>query len=147
MQTSPTLPRLYLWLFATLQNVPVRLTIDVQQRLVISTFSGETNDAEILGHLSVIASHPDFDPSFSEIVDFSGITAGSMSTSMVQELSQRPSIFSLDSIHVIVAPQDFVFGLARMSQVFAEKTKPNLAVVRTIEEAHNFLKLEKTAPD
>ena len=125
----------------------VRLTIDVKQRLVVSTFSCEINDAEVLDHISVIGSQPDFDPSCSEIVDFSGITAGRISTFAVQELSQRASIFNPASIHVIVAPQDFVFGLARMSQVFAEKTKPNLAVVRTIAETRKFLRLEQPAPD
>src|SRR5439155_7364841 len=58
-------------------------------------------------------------------------------------LSQRPSIYNPTSMHVIIAPQDFMFGLARMCQVLAEKTKPNVVVVRTIEEAYKFLKLEK----
>jgi len=127
--------------------VSVRLTIDVPQRLVVSTFTGESDDAELMSHISSIRSHPDFDPNFSEIVDFSGVTAGKISTSAVEELSRRASIFSPTSMHLIVAPQDFMFGLARMSQVFAEKTKPNVMVVRTVEEARKFLKREKTRLD
>ena len=134
--------------FDRLENVGVRLTIDVEQRLVVSTFFGEIGDAEILDHSSSIRSHPDFDPSFSELLDFSGITGGSpIATSTIQELAQRESIFNPASLHVIVAPQDFIFGLARMAEVFGQKTKPNLVVVRTVEEARKILRPEKAALD
>jgi len=127
--------------------VSVRLTIDVNQRLVVSTYFGETNEAEILGHISRIHSRPDFDPSFAELVDLSGVTGGSVSISTIQAVASRESIFNPTSMHVVIAPRDIVFGLARMSQVYAEKTRPNFVVVRTIEEARKFLKLEKTGLD
>jgi hypothetical protein len=133
--------------FDTLENVGVQLTVDINERLIISTFSGEINDADLLGSTSLIRSHPDFDPSFSDIVDFSGVTAGHISTSTVQNLSGSASIFNPTSMHVVIAPHDLVFGLARMAQVFAEKTKPNIVVVRTIEEAREFLRLKKTGLD
>jgi hypothetical protein len=125
----------------------VRATIDVSQRLVISTFSGELTDADILSIYSLVRSLPGFDPSFSEILDFSGITVAAVSTTAIQEASQRPSNFHPTSIHVIIAPQDHLFGLARMSQVFAEKTRPNAVVVRTLDEAREFLAREKSALD
>jgi len=124
--------------------VSVQLTIDAKQRLVISTFYGEINDAEVLSVASQACSHPDFDPSFSEIADFSGVTAGTLSTSAIQDLSQRESILSPASMHVAVAPQGHIFGVFRMAQVLAERTRPNTAVVRTIDEARKFLGLETT---
>ena len=122
----------------------MQLTIDVKQRLIVSTFYGEINDAEVLSLASLIRSHPDFDPSFSEIADFSGVTAGALSTSAVRELSQRESILNPTSMHVALAPQGHIFGVFRMAQVLAEKTRPNTVVVRTIDEARKFLGLEKT---
>jgi hypothetical protein len=62
-------------------------------------------------------SNPDFDPSFSLILDFSGVTAGTLSTSAIQEFSQRESILSPTSMHVVIAPQDHMFGAARLAQV------------------------------
>jgi hypothetical protein len=124
--------------------VAVQLTIDVKRRLIVSTFSGEINDAEVLSVASLMRSHPDFDPSFSEIADFSGVTAGTLSSSAVRELSQRESILSPTSMHVALAPQGHIFGVFRMAQVLAEQTRPNTAVVRTIEEARKFLGFEKT---
>jgi len=127
--------------------VGVRLTIDVNQRLVVTTFFGEINEAEILGHASRVRSHSDFDPSFAELVDFSGVTGGSVSLSTIQAAASRESIFNPASMHVVIAPRDVVFGLARMSEVYAEKTKPNFVVVRTIDEARKLLRLEKTGLD
>jgi len=126
----------------------VQLTIDAKQKLVISTFYGEINDAEVLSIASRVRSHPDFDPSFSEIADFSGVTGGTLSTSAIQELSRRESILSHTSMHVAVAPQGHIFGVFRMAQVLAEQTRPNTAVVRTLGEARKFLGLEQTVgPD
>jgi hypothetical protein len=126
--------------FDRLEDVGVRVTIDVSQRLVICTFSDELTDADILGLAPLVRSHPDLDPSFSAIMDFSGVTASSVSTSAIEKAARRPGNFNPTSMHVVIAPQDHIFGLARMSQVFAEKTRPNSAVVRTMEEAHEFIR-------
>jgi hypothetical protein len=127
--------------------VGVKLTIVVNERLVISTYYGEINDAEILDFAAVIRSDPDFDSSFSEIADFSQVTAGTVSTSAIQELSRRKSIYSPTSMHVAVAPQSHIFGLARMFQAFASQTRPNVVVVRNIDEARQVLGLEPSDSD
>lgn len=124
-------------------SMSVQVTIEVSQQIVICTFTGEINDADILGVRSLIRSHADFDPSFSEILDFSGITAESLTTSAIQQASERASNFNSTSTHVVVAPHDVIFGLARMSQVLAETTRPNAMVVRTIDEAREFLRAAK----
>ena len=82
----------------------VQLTIDVNQRLVISTFYGEASDADLSGTACRISSDPDFDPSFSEIIDLSGITAGTFSTSALANLSRQASVFTPTSVHVVIAP-------------------------------------------
>ena len=118
-----------------------QFTIDVNQRVVISTFSGENSGEEIIGLASRIRSHPDFDPSFSEIIDCTTISTARISTDTIKELSRRPNIFNPTSMHVIVAPRDHVFGLARMGQALAEQTVPNIVVVRTMDEARKVLKI------
>ncbi len=122
----------------------VRFTIDVNQRLVVLTYYGEASDADLSQIASLIRSHPDFDPSFSEIVDLSGITAGTFSTSALANLERQASIFNLTSLHAIIAPQTHMFGLARMVQVLGEETRPDLMVVKTMDEARKFLRLDKT---
>jgi hypothetical protein len=125
----------------------VEFRIDVNQRLVVCTFSGDNSEEEIIGLASRIRSHHDFDPSFSEIVDCSGVSPNRLSTAAIERISRRPSIFSPTSTHVIVAPQDHIFGLVRMAQALADRIVPNVVVVRTMDEARQVLKLEKSGTD
>ncbi len=97
----------------------VQFTIDVHERLVLCTYYGEINDAELFDIASVIRSHPDFDPLFSEIVDFSGVTGVAVSSFAIQTNARQESIFSLTSRKAVIAPQAHIFGLARMFQVYA----------------------------
>jgi len=127
--------------------VSAQFAIDVKQRLVVSTFAGENSEEEIIGLASRIRADPDFDPSFTEIIDCRAVSVTRISTAFIRELSRRPNIFNPTAMHVIVAPQDHVFGLVRMGQVFAEQTIPNIVVVRTMDEAYNVLKLAKPGAD
>lgn len=122
-------------------SVSVNVTIDPSQKVVLVTLTGEIKDADLIEIASVTKAHPLFDPSFSEIVDFSGVTGGKVSTFAVQTLAQRASIYHRSSKHVVIAPQAHGFGLTRMYQVYAEETRPNMEVVHTLEEAYKALRL------
>jgi len=118
-------------------------SIDASQRLVIVTFKGRI-DMEEREHIdSLILAHPDFDPSFSEIIDCRLVTPGNVSADTVRATSRRESIFNPTATRVVVAPQDYVFGLARMGQALAEQTTPNVVVVRTMAEALEVLSKPK----
>lgn len=123
----------------------MKITIDASDRLVVVTCFGEVDDAEVLGTGAVIRSHPEFDPSFSEIVDLSEVSGGDISTQAIRELSLRESIFSPTSMHVAVAPQPVAFGLTRMFQGLAGQRRPNVVVVRTMEDARKALGLDPSA--
>ena len=123
----------------------VQFTIDASQKLVIRKFSGEISDADILENPRRVQADPQFDPSFSEVVDFSGVTGGDVSTSAIQELARQKSIFNLASKRVVIAPQPLLYGLTRMFEVYAEGTKPNIKLVHTFDEAREFLGLQKTS--
>ncbi len=112
-----------------------RFTIDVSSRLVFATFEGVTTVPEIVGMAPQIQAHPDFDPDFSEIIDCSGITESNIPSDAIRSFSRRESIYNRSSLHVIVAPRDHIFALARMGQAYAEQTMPNIIVVRTMAEA------------
>jgi len=114
-------------------------TIDASQRLVIVTFKGPIDMAERDRIESLILAHPDFDPSFSEIIDCSLVTASNVSTDTIRTASLSKGIFNPTAMRVVVAPRDYVFGLARMGQAFAEQTTPNVVVVRTMAEAVEVL--------
>ena len=119
----------------------VNVTIEVGENIVLVKFTGEVKDADLIGIAALTKAHPLFDRSFSEIVDFSAATGGKVSTFAVQTLAQRTSIYDRVSKHVVVAPQAHVFGLTRMYQAYAQKTRPNMVVVHTMEEAREHLGL------
>jgi hypothetical protein len=119
--------------------VAVHFTIDVARRLVVTTFEGATPVSEIFELSSRIRAHPDFDPDFSEIIDCTRITHSDMSPDTIRSLSRGEQIFNRSSKHVIVAPADHIFGLARMGQAYAEQTMPNVMVVRTMADALKLL--------
>jgi len=89
----------------------------------------------------VISAHPDFDPSFSEIVDFTQVIEADIPISLVRRMARGQSIYAPDSRHAVIASLAHIFGLVRMFQALAEQTRPNLAVVRTVDEAYEFLRI------
>jgi|SRR5271165_5505344 len=117
----------------------VQFTIDVSLRLVTVTFEGQSSVEEISGLFSQIRSHPDFDPDFSQIIDCTRVTHGSMPTDEIRSLASGKNIYKPTSLQVVVAPRDHIFALARMGQAYAEQTIPNLTVVRTMAEALKVL--------
>jgi hypothetical protein len=125
----------------------VNVSIDANQKVVLVALAGEIKDADLIEIAAVTKAHPLFEPSFSEIVDFSAVTGGKVSTFAVQTLAQRASIYNRTSKHVVIAPQAHGFGLTRMYQAYAHETRPNMEVVHTMEEAYKSLGLECRTED
>jgi hypothetical protein len=80
-----------------------------------------------------------FDP-LSGITDFSEATGADFSAQTMRELAQMKPIMPDPNRPVIfVAPSPDLFGMARMFELQAADTRPNLHVVRTAEEAFRIL--------
>lgn len=119
--------------------MPVVLKIDARRRVVYSTFYGKVTDQELLGHRSTIASDPDFNRDFREIVDFCAVSEPLISEAALAEMAGNQSLFSESVLHIVVAPADLAFQLASQFKAFARETRRNLLVVRTREEAYQLL--------
>jgi hypothetical protein len=99
--------------------MPAYFRIDKEHRLVMSTISGVFTLADGLAHQEKLVKDPDFDPSFSQLIDFTQVTKLELGTEEVRRLAQR-SIFSADARRTILVNSDFAFGLARMFLIFRE---------------------------
>jgi hypothetical protein len=119
--------------------MPVVLKIDPRRKVVYSTFYGELTDAELLGHGKSMSSDPDFNPEFSEIVDFSSVTNVAISERALAALAANPSLFKSSVVHIVVAPTDALFQMVSKYKDFAQSSRPNLFVVRTRTEAYRLL--------
>jgi hypothetical protein len=122
--------------------MPAILKIDRRRKLVSSTFYGQISGEDLLRHRTAIASDPDFDSNFSEIVAFSGVTLADVSESTLTAMAHTKSLFSESVMHVVVAPADFPFDMATKYQALVRATRPNLHVVRSLQEAYALLGLE-----
>ena len=119
--------------------MPVVLKIDLQRRVVYSAFYGRITDAELSSHRAAIAREPDFNPQFSDIVDFSDVTETDISENTIARMAASESLFSASVSHIVVAPGDPVLSLAGKFKQLAQQSRPNFHVVRTRAEAYKLL--------
>ncbi len=119
--------------------MPVVLKIDPHRRVVHSAFYGKINDAELLGHRTRIASDPDFNPQFADIVDFSDVTDPAITESAIAALAANPSLFSSSAMHIVIAPAAVMFRLGGKFKDLAQSSRPNFYVVKTRAEEYQLL--------
>src|SRR5204863_2831258 len=74
------------------------------------------------------------------IVDFSAITKFEISSSMIGEMAAYKPVIATVPIF-IVAPAPHIFGTSRMFQIMGAKTRPQLHVVRSANEAYEQLQV------
>ena len=119
--------------------MPVVLKIDPHRRVVHSSFYGKITDAELLGHRKRIASDPDFNPQFADIVDFSDVTDPAITESAIATLAANPTLFSSSAKHIVIAPEAVMFRLGARFKELAQSSRPNFYVVKTRAEAYQIL--------
>ena len=105
-----------------------------------STFYGPIQGEDLLAHRATIKTDHDFDPSFAEIVDFSGVNILSVADSALSALAGTQSLFNRDVPHIVVTPAGLPRALALKYQEIVRETRPQFYVVETIEEAHSILR-------
>ena len=126
--------------------MPAVVKIDKRRRIVISTFYGNVNGEELLGHAIKIQADPEFNPAYSEIVDLSGVTSLLVSDASLAALAGTATLFRESSLHIVVAPADFEFRAARSYQEMARNSRPNFYVVCSLQQAYGLFGPDFSAP-
>lgn len=73
------------------------------------------------------------------LVDLSGVTGFEISNEVVRLIARAPSPLPEEIVRVIVAPQGHIYGITRMFQCYADGNRPNVYVVKSLEEAYTYL--------
>jgi hypothetical protein len=73
------------------------------------------------------------------LVDLSDVTGFEISNDLVRFIARAPSPLPEHIVRVIVAPQGHIYGVTRMFQCYADGNRPNVYVVRSMEEAYAYL--------
>lgn len=119
--------------------MPAFYKIEKERRVVLSSGAGVLTRADILGHMDRLSNDPDFDPSYSQILDFTQLSGIEIGPEDVRQFAQR-NIFSPNSRRAFVVKDDLQFGLARMFEIHRElKGETGIRVFRTIDEALDWV--------
>ncbi len=77
------------------------------------------------------------------VYDCSAIESIDFDTSFVDSLAGVRPVFGAEVVEVILAPQEYVYGLARMFQQMSAESRPHVHVVRAWPEALQALALSE----
>lgn len=115
--------------------MPASYKIDKDKRLVLMNAWGVLTFADAVAHRDKLLADPDFDPSFSQISDFTDVTKVAISADELRQLAGL-AVFAPQARRAFVAPADEKFGLGRMFVAHRELLgESGSAVFRSIEEA------------
>jgi hypothetical protein len=120
--------------------------IDKERRLVMSSGAGVLTREDILGHMDRLLNDLDFDPDFSQLTDFTHVSALEIEPEDVRQLAQR-NVFSPRSRRAFVVKDDLQYGLARMFQIHRELNgEGGIRVFRTFDEAMDWIQVGNAPP-
>jgi len=118
------------------ETMPIRY--QVIDDLVLSKFSGQVTNEELLEHVTAVGEDARVRPGFTAVADMRGVTTGLVTfnglLAMVDEIDRRPERLSGSRLGV-VAPGDVPFGMARAYAAVGEHQRREIQVFRTVEEA------------
>jgi hypothetical protein len=125
--------------------MPAYYKIDKERRLVMTTASGVFTAADALAHQQKLRVDPDFDPSFSQLQDYTHVIRIELTPDDIRRLAQN-SLFSPDSRRAILVTSDVAFGFARMFEVLRESFgEKGIQVFRKLDEALDWVLAKNTA--
>jgi hypothetical protein len=125
-------------------DMPYHLEFDKHNKVLCTSFEGRLSFAdwlsarrETLGH--ILEKNP-----AAGIWDYSHVDPFDVTPAEIGQMASRPSFYAPGVPQFSVASSDHVFETLRMFQMLSKKTRPELQVVRTREEAYKMLGIKGT---
>jgi hypothetical protein len=119
--------------------VPADYKIDKDGRFVLSTGTGRLSKEDVLSHMNRISTDPDFDPSFSQLLDFTKVTEVGFGPQEIREFAER-NIFAPSARRAFLVQNDLHFALARMFEIHRElRGESGIGVFRKVEDAIDWI--------
>ena len=118
------------------------LDFDAKNSLLRVSVEGRVTDAILWDAYTTVASYIETHGPCRAIVNVSAVTKFDVSSSAIRELTRRTPAIPKGYMRVFVAPLDSMYGMVRMFQILTELTRPELHVVRSVDEAYRLLRVE-----
>lgn len=108
---------------------------DFRQRILLVVLEGEVRGEEFTSINDEIRKHVESFQPVGGISDFSAVKNLDVSSHSLRAAAFEPSPYPEEVPRFIVAPSDYLFGMARMYEMIADRPGGKLRVVRSREEA------------
>jgi hypothetical protein len=116
-----------------------QLDYDTANKIMRISADGVMTDEALLGGYSALRTcNASYSPS-SCIMDYTKVRKVALSNNAIRLLAKEPPALSIERLQVTVVPEQLMFGFARMFQALSYETRPNLRVVRSLEEALSLI--------
>jgi hypothetical protein len=118
------------------------MDFDPRNNLLRVNVGGRVTDQILLDTYAAVASYVIARGPCRAIVDVSAVTKFDVSSNVIRSLTRRSPAIPKGYMRVFVAPLDSMYGMIRMFQILTELTRPDLHVVRTVDEAYRLLQVD-----
>jgi hypothetical protein len=115
--------------------MPYHFEFDVEHKLLVLVAEGIVDDTEVMTVNQVIAAQVTRLHPLAGISDLSRVTNFDVSGNAMRTAARQPSPYPDSIPRFIVAPQEYLFGMARMYELVGYRTRSNLKVVHSMQEA------------
>jgi len=122
--------------------MPVENKIIVEQRLIITRMFGDVDYADVTSVNQMLNAMQEFDPTFHQLVDLTGVGKINVSADVLRNFARGQVAFRKESRCAVVAPTDFVYGMARV-YASVQSDREEFQIFRSYEEAQTWLLKEK----
>jgi hypothetical protein len=119
--------------------MPHHYEFDRQNRLLLAVAYGRVEDSELQELYFGIRKRKDENHALTGILDLTGVTDFDVRSETIRGLANTPPNFEDPALRAVVAPTDFLFGMARMFQLRGAATREQLHIVRSFKEAFVLL--------
>ncbi len=116
--------------------------MDTGRRVVFTTMTGILSFEQVVSHAVALKGDSKFHPSFSELLDLSGVTQSELTFEELVKLAHTIDPFSPRARRAIVTDNELMYGTSRIYQAMREQ-ESNIRVFRRIDEAHSWLGLAR----
>jgi hypothetical protein len=121
-----------------------RIEFDIENRIVLVSFLEIVTEDSILAGISEVQNFLRSNPAEATLLDFSGIDEFRVSPAFFRNhVNTRRKLVAPEKPRIAIAPQAVVYGMLKMLQAHSEANRTAPIVVRTLEEAYEFLNLRE----
>lgn len=108
---------------------------DSEHRILLLAYEGDVEGGDVEKANRDMAEHVARLKLSLGIADLSAVKTLDVSAETLRTAAKQPSPYPEETPRFIVAPTDYLFGMARMYQIMASRPHEKLRVVRSREEA------------